>query len=183
MPTTAVKYPGTVSQSVTAGVDWANPDRVSASDDSRATTGTITLEASSETIYCTNFDFSEIPPAARIVRVYVDVEGNAVTAAANLSQSSVNLRVAGANAGSSFHNAGHPTAAVETVDTVNSTIAALGLNIYGDTVRLSTFGVGISYGGIADDDVISIDSVGMRIEWEPPGSFRTLGRSRNFRGR
>ena len=169
MPSTSYKLPTAAAQTTTASVDWANVSRITASDNSR-TTNALDFELNSEFLIATGYDFSEVPPTARIDAVYVLVEGFATTAAANINQNGCYLSLSGSAYGASFHNATHPTATSETNDVVSSVVSALGVPLFGSHVRDSTFGVRLQYAGAGAPDTMNIDSVQIKLDWSLPAT-------------
>lgn len=81
--TTGILYPATVAQVVSSNAAWSNESNATASDGASATTTLSALLPASRQLRATNFDFSSIPPDARILgiacRIKVSDNGGGTT--------------------------------------------------------------------------------------------------------
>lgn len=177
MTTQGPNSPSTgVSDSGVGTLAWTNPDRVVASDDSKANASS-TANVTTHYLKATNFGFS-IPSGATINGVTVEIERMTTnnTAARNTIDNIVKLVKGGTISGTDKADVVSKWPIADAYATYGGASDLWGLTLTDSDVNASTFGIAISANTTSDGATINarIDHIRITIDYTAASTRRTF---------
>lgn len=171
MPNTGWVFAGTGANVTTPGTtNWANPSRITASDNSRSTASNIPAQGgTSRLLYATNFSFG-IPAGATILGVSARIERSA-TPSVTIRDHTIQLILGGTPTGDNLADTGSAWGTSETNVVTGGPSSLWGLSLTYSDVSTPDFGVMLRVinQNATATGTASVDAISMQIEYEGGG--------------
>ncbi len=162
------KMPGTVTESTYGGIAWTNPNNVKVDNDGNLTTITLGPDEVSDSLNCTNFNFS-VPTNSVILGFDVIVRASKSSSDNIVYFENVRGFYLTAPTGSSLISSATfdtPSTSLSYIEFSNKDSA--GISLTAAMVNASTFGCSLAFvadSGNSGNITLSIDSVAMRVRY------------------